>query len=519
MAGQEAQALVNLRCAVDRCHDAVFITDQAGRIEFVNPAFEALSGYSRQEAVGHDLGLIIAQDSASEIYETIRQEVVRQGVYRGAQQFRRKNGTGFGLDLAVTAVRDGATRAMSLVYAGRDITEQQISAAELRRARKSDAMGVVAGGIAHDFNNFLMVISAHAELALSELPEEHTRRHLQEILGAARRAAELTHQLLVFGRGRLPGQHLVSLNSVVEDVCRVLPAVIGEDVELQIALGKDLTQVRADPGQIEQALLNLAINGRDAMPNGGRLLIETRTMILDEGFTRNVPGASPGAHILLAVTDSGQGIHTEELPRIFEPFYTTKPEGKGTGLGLAMVESVVKQNGGFISVDSVPGVGSTFNIYFPAAVEAVAEETTRSDAVGFSVPRGCETLLVVEDEAALRECMVEFLASIGYQVTSVPSGKAAMEVGTGTTRVDLVISDVVLPDINGPKLVERLSRIRPQPKVLFMSGHAESVALRKGVLDMDGHFLQKPFSLQLLATKIREVLAEPAAASATAGAG
>jgi PAS domain S-box-containing protein len=450
-AEQAAQALLNMRCAVDRCHDAVFITDLAGRIEFVNPAFEALTGYSVSKAVGRDLDLIATEDSDSDAYQAIQDEVARQGIYRGTQQLRRKDGSRFELDLAITAVHDGATRTTNLVYAGRDITEQRILQVELRRIRRMDAIA-----------------------ALAE----------------------------------------------VEDACRVLPAVIGEDIELQLALGKDLAQVRADPGQIEQALLNLAINARDAMPNGGRLLIETQVVVLDDGFTLNAPGASPGKHVLLAITDSGQGIQAEELGRIFEPFYTTKPEGKGTGLGLAMVECVVKQNGGFISVDSVPGLGSTFNIYLPVAVAASSsKETSEFSTVAVCFPHGCEVLLVVKDEDALRECMVEFLSSIGYQAHAAANRQAAIGISAGADRIDLVISDVVLPDMGGPRLAERLAALRPEMKVCFMSGHAESVALRKGVSDLTRHFLQKPFSLQVLALKILEVLEEQAAAGVAAGGG
>ncbi len=516
-----AQAVLNLRCAVERCHDAVFITGPAGCIEYVNPAFEATTGYSGIEAVGHDLGLIAAADSGSDAYQAIQSEVATHGVYRGTQHLRRKDGSEFELDLAITAVRDDASGTTNLVYAGRDITEQRILQVALRRARKSDAIGVLAGGVAHDFNNLLMVISAYAELALSALDAQNPlQRNLQEILQASRRASDLTHQLLVFGRGRLPGLQLVGINSVVEDACRVFPAVIGEDVELQMNLATDLPQVRADPGQIEQALLNLAINARDAMPNGGRLLIETRAVDLDGGFTRDTAGASPGAHVLLSVTDSGHGIHAEELPRIFEPFYTTKAEGKGTGLGLAMVDCVVKQNGGFMSVESVPELGSTFSIYLPVAVaETSAEVKDGNCAVEVVMPRGSESLLVVEDEDALRECMAEFLSSIGYKAQAAANGKAALEICANTGGIDLVISDVVLPDITGPRLAQQVILIHSQIKVCFMSGYAEGVVLRKGVPDLTSHFLQKPFSLQLLALKLREMLEEPMVAAAAAGAG
>ena len=519
--GPTVPALLNLRCAVERCHDAVFITGPGGYIEYVNPAFEATTGYSAVEAVGRDLDLMATADSSAKAYQAIQDDVVARGIYRGTQHLRRKDGTEIELDFAITAVRDEESGTTNLVYAGRDITEQRNLQAELEQARRMDAIGVLAGGLAHDFNNLLMVISAYAELALNTLDAQNPLQHnLKEIVEASRRASDLTHQLLVFGRGRPPGLQLVAINSVVEEASALLPAVIGEDIELELGLSKDLLQVRADPGQIEQVLLNLAINARDAMSNGGRLLIETKSVCLDSSFTADKPGASPGAYVQLAVTDSGQGIHADELPRIFEPFYTTKPGGRGTGLGLAMVDGVVKQNGGFVEVESVPGLGSTFKIYLPVAMEETsAEELQSHSAVAIAIPHGSENVLVVENEDALRECMVEYLTSIGYQVQSAANGTVALEICAGAGNIDLVISDVVLPGMSGPKLAERVAALQPEIKVCFISGYAESVALRKGVADLTEHFLQKPFSLHALALKIREMLEEPKSTAASVAAG
>jgi len=299
----------------------------------------------------------------------------------------------------------------------------------------------------------------------------------------------------------------------------MLPCVIGEDVDLQVHLGDNLGQVRADSGQIGQALLNLAINARDAMPEGGKLSIETRQANgREEGLREHVTNPA-SEYVLVSVTDTGGGISAEDLPRIFEPFYTTKPESAGTGLGLAMVYGIVRQSDGFISVHSEPGKGSTFKIYLPVAAPAVREvespAETQKPALG-----GSETLLVVEDEDAVRRSEVEFLSTMGYHVLSAANGKEALEQVKGqATVIDLVITDVVMPQMSGPKLAENLASLRPDLKVLFVSGYANDTVLRKGVADLSHDFLQKPFPLRLLAGKIREVLEQPAMARAARAAG
>jgi two-component system, cell cycle sensor histidine kinase and response regulator CckA len=447
----------------------------------------------------------------------IRERVLQRGIYRGALEVCGKDGRTFELDLAITGVRNHKARTAGLVCTGRDMTNQRELEVELSNVRRMDTMGTLAAGVAHDFNNLLMVISAHAELALhSARPEDPLRRSLQEILGASHRAAELTRQLLAFGRKQVQGFQLLSINSVVERTCQMLPRVIGEDVELRLALGTDIGQVRADEGEIEQVLLNLAVNALDAMPNGGELLIETESVYLDGRCVRKQPAIPAGEYILIAVTDSGQGIAPEHLPRIFEPFYTTKSEDKGTRLGLAMVDGIVRQSGGFIWVDSSPGVGSTFSIYFSVA-ERMEHEVSGLSPAEVAVPRGSETVLVVEDEDALRESSVEFLSSIGYKVLSASDGEEALDrIREHAGEIDLVITDVVMPRTGGPKLAEVLVSLKLQVKVLFVSGYSENVVRRKGLTDTTGRFLQKPFSLHVLALKIRAILEEPKVVRAAA---
>ncbi len=365
-----AQALLNLRCAVDHCHDAVSIADSAGKIEFVNAAFEGLTGYSAQEAMDGGLGRVINGDSEgdrlSDSGNNILEEVLEKGFYRGTILIVREDGRRIQVDLAMTVVRDYRTRAASVVCTGRDITDESELQAEVQDARRMDAIGTVASGVTHDFNNLLMVISAYAELGLQTLYCDHPlRRNLEEILGAVRRATELTRQLLASGRGQLPGLHSVDLNSLVEDNCRLLRRVVGEDVELQVSLGEDVGRIEADRGQIERVLLNLTVNARDAMPAGGIFSIKTRAV--DSGGN-GVPAQFGGPHrrcVLLEVGDTGEGVPAEEICKIFRPFYTTKTENKGTGLGLATVQRVIEHSGAAITVESELDKGTVFRMYFP----------------------------------------------------------------------------------------------------------------------------------------------------------
>ena len=368
-----------------------------------------------------------------------------------------------------------------------------------------DAIGTLAGGVAHDFNNLLMVIGAYAELMLDSLKPGHSlRRNVAEILTAIRRAAELTRQLLAFSRKQMQALQVLDLNSVIEEISKMLPRLIGEDIQL-VAVPRDhLEKVKADPCQIEQIIMNLAANARDAMPNGGKLTIETRNVHLDEAYQQNHLIVPPGDYVLLAVSDSGEGIGPDHINHIFEPFYTTKGDGKGTGLGLATVYGIVKQSGGFIWVYSEPRLGTTFKIYLPVVHDqAIARPTVPIE----TNTHGTETILLVEDEAAVRNSTREFLALNGYTVIEAKDGEEAVQVSRGYAgKIDIVVTDVVMPKMGGAQVAERLAMERPLTKVLFVSGYAESTILRHGVIDVGTRFLQKPFSLKGLARKIREVM-------------
>jgi PAS domain S-box-containing protein len=499
-----AQALLNLRCAVDHCHDAVFITDPNGNIEFVNPAFEAMTGYSAQEAMGGSVGLIMPSDhSETPPFTSVLTEVLEKGIHRSTLRAQRKDGRAIEIDLVMAAVRDYRSRAAaSVVSTARDVTDESELQAELRDARRMDTIGTVASGVAHDFNNLLMVISAYAELGLQTLYCDHPlRRNLQEILLASRSAADLTRQLLASGRSHVPGLQTVNLNSIVEDTCRLLPRVLGEDVELRVSLGENVGCVKANTGQMERVLLNLAVNARDAMPGSGTLTISTKSVVPQEIGS---PDTALTEYVLLQVADTGEGIATDDVPKIFRPFYTTKSDGKGNGLGLAMVERTIRQNGGFIRVESEHGQGTAFHIYLPVAGQ-VQENSKKPRLAEGAVPLGSETILVVDDDA-VRESNSEFLSSAGYQVLVGASAEEAIAMAARHPgKIDLMISDVVMPHMNGAKLASAMAESQPDLKVLFVSGHSESVVRRKGV-GAEAQFLQKPYAFALLAARLREVL-------------
>jgi two-component system cell cycle sensor histidine kinase/response regulator CckA len=502
--------------AVEQSADLVMITNLSGVIEYVNPAFEALTGYSPEEAIGRTPRLLKSGQQPPGLYQELWETILSGGVFRGILVNRKKNGEIFFAEKTITPLRDAEGRITHFISNDRDITERRRLESQLQQAQKMDAIGRLAGGVAHDFNNLLMVISAYAELMQDSLAAEHPlRRNVQEIMTASRRASDLTRQLLAFGRKQMQSLQLLDLNWIIQDINKMLPRLIGEDIQLVFVAGRNLGQVNADPVQIEQVVMNLAANARDAMPHGGKLVIETASVRLDEAYVQRHSIVPAGDYVLLAFTDTGQGIAPEHIAHIFEPFYTTKEEGKGTGLGLATVYGIVKQNGGFIWVYSEPGIGTTFKIYMPR----VQQETGRMQPLKLveESPQGCETLLLVEDEAAVRQSAREFLTLNGYTVLEAKNGEDALYIARDYLGpIDLMITDVVMPHLGGAKLAGQLAAERPNMKVLFVSGYAENTVLRHGAIDVTNSFLQKPFSLKALARKIREVLqAESAAAAST----
>ncbi len=378
---------------------------------------------------------------------------------------------------------------------------------QLRHAQKLESIGRLAGGIAHDFNNLLTVIMGNTDLALARLQtEDPVRREVEGIRRAAGRAADLTRQMLAFSRKQLLQPRVLQLNDVVSDMSAMLQRLIGADIELRTCLATDLLHVKADPGQLEQVIANLAVNARDAMPDGGTLTIETAPAVLSEAYVRMHAAVTPGPYVMLALTDTGTGMSPETKARLFEPFYTTKPSGKGTGLGLAMVYGIVMQSGGHIWVYTEPGRGSTFKIYLPAhegAADAKAATAPRAP----TPPRSTETILVAEDEEAVRELICIILRRQGYTVLEASNGDEALALmATHGERVHLLLSDIIMPGLGGRSLLEQLRTQHPSLRVLFVSGYTENVVLNEGMLDSRTAFLEKPFSPSALLNRVRDVL-------------
>jgi nitrogen-specific signal transduction histidine kinase len=385
-----------------------------------------------------------------------------------------------------------------------DVTPQRALEQQLRQAQKMEAVGRLAGGVAHDFNNLLTVVLGHTELALAMLDGSHAvRSGLLEVQKAGSRAATLTNQLLVFSRKHVLDPKVVDVNAVVESTTRMLRRVIGEDVRVHVDLASPLHLVKADAGQIEQVVMNLAINARDAMPKGGDLTIRTRNVDVDADFAAHRVGMAPGPYVLLSMQDVGIGMTAEVRAHLFEPFFTTKEPGKGTGLGLSTVYAIVKQWGGTIWLESEAGRGTVFDIYFPCTRE---RETARSsEATMRALARGEETVLLVEDEEMVRDLAKEILTLRGYDVLPAASAESALELAAGLGKVDLVLTDLVMPGLNGRELTDRLRARWPELNVLYMSGYSENV-LENRELPAGARFIQKPFSGPALAAKVREVL-------------
>jgi two-component system, cell cycle sensor histidine kinase and response regulator CckA len=412
----------------------------------------------------------------------------------------------------VEPLRDADGQVSGAICMSLDITDRKQLEEQLRQAQKMEAVGRLAGGIAHDFNNLLMVIQGYGDLLVERLPsEDPLRRNAEQIQMAAQRASSLTRQLLAFSRKQMLAPKILNVQSVVADMEKILRRLIGEDIQLETSSAPDLGLVKADRSQIEQVILNLAVNARDAMPQGGRLTIETANVELDASYSHPPAVLSPGKYVMMAVTDNGCGMDSETQAHVFEPFFTTKEKGKGTGLGLATVYGVVKQSGGYVWVYSEPGRGTSFKIYLPRIEEKVAPSGREGKSEPRVTPRGSETILLVEDEKGVRELAREYLTMSGYTVIEAEDGHTALELAAmHVGPIHLLLTDVVMPGISGRELAERVGQIRPEIKILYMSGYTDQAVVHHGILENDAVLLQKPFTLTTLAAKLREILAVPA---------
>ena len=469
----------------------------------VNDAAVRQYGYSPAEFKSMT-SLDIRPEEEKEKFLAYLKHKPEDGLSQGHWKHRKKDGKVIQVE-TISHELEYAGKRVRLVVA-QDISERHLLEQQLRQSQKMEAVGRLAGGVAHDFNNLLMVIKGHTELLVNVLPpSENYSRKIEQIDRAADRASALTRQLLAFSRLQVLQPHVMNLNVVVEEMGRLLPRLIGEDIELIIRGSEDLGAIRADASQMEQVIMNLAVNARDAMPKGGRLLIETLNAELDSAYNSVHPIVRQGRYVLLAVSDTGTGMDAETQAHIFEPFFTTKPQGKGTGLGLATVYGVVKQSGGFIWVYSELGRGTSFKIYLPRVDQPVERAgATRTVA---EAPRGTETILLAEDEQDVREVAREFLESGGYTVIEAKDGADALKtVEKHKGAIDLLVTDMVMPGMTGQELSARLLRSRPDARVLYMSGYSERAAVESAQGDSSMRLLAKPFSRWALLRAVHDIL-------------
>jgi PAS domain S-box-containing protein len=486
--------------------DAVYSLDAAGRFLSANPACEAISGYHPDELVGQSFTPLLGPEHLPLALQ--RFEAALAGMAQSYELvIRHKTGRAVEIDITSIPIVVGG-QVVGVFGIARDLSARRELEEQLRQSQKMDAVGQLAGGVAHDFNNLLMVILGHAALALENgaVPPAVVG-DLEEIQKAASRAAALTRQLLAFSRRQLLQPRELDLNAVVAELAPMLQRLIGEDIAVVSRLDPALGHVRADRGQLEQVLMNLALNGRDAMPGGGTLTFETSNVEIQGDDEGRWAGVAPGRYVRLAVTDTGIGMTREVREHAFEPFFTTKLPGKGTGLGLATVYGILQQSGGHVRVESEPGRGSTFTVYLPLATAAEAPPSLAGPAG--PTPRGHEVVLVVEDDDEVRRLVRRILQRHGYTVLEAPDGRKALEFVTAHTGpLDLVLTDMVMPELSGRLLAEHLAVQRPGLRVLHMSGYTDDEFVRRGLLDSGMRLLEKPFTVEGLARAVRAALDE-----------
>ena len=497
----------NFRSLVTNAPYGICSCDSSGKILDANPAFLELLGLSSPgDVVGqHIYSLYAESEEWFDLADHLRSAAPFKGL---TAEWKRKTGTTV-VRVSGRAVPNGRKEDVVFEIFAEDVTERRALEQQLRQSQKMEAVGRLAGGIAHDFNNLLMVISGYSEFLLERLGgEPHLRGPAQEIASASERASALTRQLLAFSRKQMLAPRIVNLNDIATENLKMLTRMIGEDIDLVMTPGKNLWSVRADAGQIEQVIMNLAVNARDAMPSGGKLTIETANITLDEEYARVHAPLRPGDYVMASISDTGAGMDSETQSHIFEPFFTTKGP-KGTGLGLSTVYGIVKQSGGYIWVYSELGRGTTFKIYLPRvpSVEEPLVQAAVSPLQFQKVEPGTETILLVEDEANLRYLARQYLEKQGYKVIEAADGAVAMQIAVAHEGViHLLLTDVIMPGMNGRELAQRISEIRPNVKVLYMSGYTENVIGHDGTLEAGVRLLQKPFNLRDLKSKVREVL-------------
>ena len=500
----------NFRSLVTNAPYGICRCDSAGILLSANPALVAMLGYdSAAQLIGNNLANLHAD--IQQWFELADRFRTLHSFHALVMEWKKKDGSSIGVRLSGRAIRGERSNTFFELFA-EDVTEHRVLEQQLRQAQKMEAVGRLAGGIAHDFNNLLMVMSGYCEFLLEGVgPDAKLRGPAQEISNAAARATALTRQLLAFSRKQMLTMKVLDLNAVVTENSKMLTRLIGEDVDLVMVPGTDLGAVKADHGQIEQVIMNLAVNARDAMPQGGKLTIETTNVTLDENYARTHSPVKPGEYVMLAISDTGSGMDAETQSHIFEPFFTTKGT-KGTGLGLSTVYGIIKQSQGYIWAYSELGKGTTFKIYLPRVTDA-GETIPLQPAVAAAITQssqGHETILLVEDETNLRRMGRRYLENQGYTVLDAADGASALQISNSyPSPIHLLLTDVVMPGMNGQELAQSLSVLRPETKVLYMSGYTENAIGHNGLLEEGIILLQKPFTLPALKEKVRETLYTP----------
>ena len=495
----------DFRSVVEDAPYGIYRASVTGLLMQVNPALRKMLGYAHElDLVGKDLAADVFRHSAE--YQRFAELLTHAEEVKDIEmEWKKQDDTPITVRCSGRRINDEQGIPAYFEVFAEDVTEKRVLEKQLRMAQKMEAIGRLSGGIAHDFNNLLGVIIGYSRVLRKSLgTENELSEHAAEIEKAGQRAAAMTKQLLAFSRQQVLTPAIINLNMLVTDMEKMLPRLLGEDIEVSLEMDPELGSVKADQSQVEQVIMNLAVNARDAMPAGGKLKIKTANAQLDQSYTRTHPGSRVGNYVLLSVNDSGTGMDPGILAHIFEPFFTTKERGKGTGLGLATVYGIVKQSNGYIWVESSPGQGASFQIYLPLHVGQAADEQKHAPAEKL---QGSEKILLVEDSEPLKKLAQKFLEGAGFRVQSAGSGEEALEVAARFGRTfDLLLTDVVMPGINGRALAEQLLPRQPGMRVLYMSGYTDSFIAGHGVLEQGTHLLHKPFTDEVLIRKVREVL-------------
>ncbi|HYJ46250.1 MAG TPA: PAS domain S-box protein, partial [Pyrinomonadaceae bacterium] len=505
------EAEENYRSIFENAVEGIYQSAPNGRFVSANPALARILGYESTEELIEQRSKVSEEHYVDpDSYRELQRRLGAHGVVLGHEcEVYRKDRRKIWTRENTRTIR--APSGAVSYYEGsiEDISERKGLEEQLRQAQKMEAIGRLAGGVAHDFNNMLAIIMIHSDLTLRNLkPEDPLYHRFDEIKKAGERASTLTRQLLAFSRKQVQKLRVINLNTVIVDMEKMLRRLIGEDIGMRTVLQEELGSVKADPGQIEQVVMNLVVNTRDAMPEGGKLTIETRNVYLDETYAANHIAVEPGYYVMMAISDTGIGMDKKTQQRIFDPFFTTKEVGKGTGLGLSTVYGIIKQTGGNIWVYSEPGRGTTFKIYLPR-VDERAEEVGHNSTAELAL--GTETILLAEDEELVRHLAREVLEMHGYNVLEAANGGAAFLIcERHQGPIHMLLTDVVMPEMGGGELAKRLASIRPEMRVLYMSGYTDNAIVHHGVLDEGANFIQKPFSADALAQKVREILDAPA---------